>query len=61
MFEYLITSTSNNLILLIALFLITQYLALYRTVRHKAGIVSTKYQVYGPQNIIVGRKEKRLL
>src|ERR1700720_3996382 len=46
MFEYLITFTIKNFILLISLFLVTQYFALYRSVRHEGGIVQTKYQIH---------------
>src|ERR1700720_243 len=46
MFEYLITFTIKNFILLTSLFLVTRYFALYRSVRHKGGIVQTKYQIH---------------
>ena len=46
MFEYLITFTIKTFILLISLFLVTRYFALYRSVRHEGGIVQTKYQIH---------------
>src|ERR1700720_4659062 len=46
MFEYLITSTINNFVLLIAFLLLTRCLALYKSVRHERGIVQTKYQIH---------------
>ena len=62
MFEYLITSTINNLILLIAICLLTQYLALYRTVEYERGIVLTKYQVsWAPEHYSKKEREEAAL